>query len=367
MNCYLNENDELFLLDNNFNGQKINIQETKEIDNYIIKETSIYKELSIRNYIDKNIQNKLIIKTAFKYSLLILAGYFDGSLYLIKTPNKGSKKDETQKIEEKPYNINEENIIKLFDKSLITSLEIDKDDKYLIYGTLQGSIAIYSLNYNLYKDNKTFIKFHKIFKSHNNSSISSISINTDLNLFADCAYDGYVNIYALCPHSNFSMINSIYIDTSIYNFTLDYIFLSAQPLACVVLYSNDKCQFKSFSINGRNLDSSETDTSLTSNKFNEYYLDNEESMISPVIFTDYMFNDYLIYIFKKNYVLIREFPSMRIIMALNPTRDNINEELSLLCTSNDNKYLYIMEQKNSKIYVVNQKGFIGNNKENKKV
>jgi hypothetical protein len=26
-----------------------------------------------------------------------------------------------------------------------------------------------------------------------------------------------------------------------------------------------------------------------------------------------------------------------------------------------------MEQKNSKIYVVNQKGFIGNNKENKKV
>ena len=367
MNCYLNESDELFLLDNNFSGQKINIQETKEIDNYIIKETSIYKELSVRNYIDKNIQNKLIIKTIFKYSFLILTGYFDGSLYLIKTPNKGSKKDEAQKIVEKPYNINEETVIKLFDKSLITSLEIDKDDKYLIYGTLQGSIVIYSLNYNLYKNNKTFIKFHKIFKSHNNSSISSISINTDLNLFADCAYDGYVNIYALCPHTNFSMINSIYIDTSIYNFTLDYIFLSAQPLACVVLYSNDKCQFKCFSINGRNLDSSETDTSLTSNKFNEYYLDNEESMISPVIFTDYMFNDYLIYIFKKNYVLIREFPSMRIIMALNPTRDNIKEELSLLCISNDNKYLYIMEQKNNKIYIVNQKTYFGNAKENKKI
>ena len=367
MNCYLNENDELFLLDNNFSGQKINIQETKEIENYIIKESIIYKELSIKNYTDKNIQNKLIIKTMFKHSFLIITGYFDGSLYLVKSPNKTSKKEESQKIEEKLYNINEESTIKSFDKSLITSLEIDKNEKYLIYGTLQGSIVIYSLNYTLYKENKNFIKFNKIFKSHNNSSISSISINTDLNLFADCAYDGYVNIFALSPHSNFSMINSIYIDTSIYDFTLDYIFLSAQPLACAVLYSNDKCQFKCFSINGRNLNSSETDTLLTSNKFNEYFLDNDESMSSPVIFTDYMFNDYLIYIFKKNYVLIREFPSMRIVMALNPTRDNNNEELSMICVSNDNKYLYIMEQKNNKIYVVNQKAFIGNNKDNKKI
>ena len=366
MNCYLNENDELFILDNNFSGQKINIQETKEIENYIIKETTIYKELSIKDYINKNIQNKLIVKTIFKNSFLIITGFFDGSLYLIKPPNKISKKEESQKTEEKPYNINEENIIKLFDKSLITTLEIDKEEKYLIYGTLQGSIIIYSLNYNLYKENKNFIKFHKIFKSHNNFAISSISINTDLNLFADCAYDGYINIYTLSPYTNFSMINSIYIDTSIYNFTLDYVFLSAQPLASIVLYSNDKCQFKSFNINGTNLNSSETDTLLTSNKFNEYYLDNEESMSSPFIFTDFMFNEYLIYIFKKNYVLIREFPSMRIVMALNPTRDNINEELSMLCISNDNKYLYIMEKKNNKIYIVNQKGFLGN-KENKKI
>ena len=34
---------------------------------------------------------------------------------------------------------------------------------------------------------------------------------------------------------------------------LDYVFLSAQPLASIVLYSNDKCQFKCFSINGNEL------------------------------------------------------------------------------------------------------------------
>ena len=367
INCYFNENDELFILDNTFSGQKINILETKELDNYIIKETIAYKELALKEFVTKNIQNKLIIKSIFKNSFFIITGYFDGSLYLIKLPNKISKKEEIQKNEEKPYIINEENIIKKFDKSLITALEIDKEEKYLIYGTAHGSIIIYSLNYNLYKENKNFIKFQKIFKSHNNHSISSISINNDLNLFADCSYDGYANIYSLSSYCDFEMINSIYIDTSIYNFTLDYVFLSAQPLASIVLYSNDKCQFKCFSINGSNLHSAETDTLLTSNKFNEYYLDNDESMSSPIIFTDYKFNDYLIYIFKKNYVLIREFPSMRIVLALNPTRDNFNEELSMLSLSNDNKYLYIMEQKNSKIYVVNQKGFIGNNKENKKV
>ena len=151
----------------------------------------------------------------------------------------------------------------------------------------------------MYKENKKFIEFKKIFKSHNNYPIHSISINNDLNLFADCAYDGYVNIYKLSSYSNYDIVNSIYIDTSIYNYTLDHVFLSAQPLACVVLYSNDKCQFKCFSINGKSLHSTENDTLLTSNKFNEYYLDNEESMSSPIIFNDYKFNDYLI-----NFVLM---------------------------------------------------------------
>ena len=368
MNCYSNTNDELMIIDNNFNGQKINIQESKESDkNYLIKENISYKEFFTKNIINKNILNKLIIKSIFKNTFFFLTGYFDGSLYLIKNQNKTSKKEESLKIEDKLYNkINEENIIKIFDKSLITSLEIDKEEKYLIYGTFNGSIVIYSLNYNLYKENKSFIELKKFFKSHNNYPISSISINNDLNLFADCAYDGYVNIYTLSSYSNYRIINSLYIDTSIYNFTLDYIFLSAQPLASVVLYSNMKCQFKCFSINGTNLHSGETDTLSTSNNFNEYNFDSDESMISPIIFTDHMFNDYLIYIFKKNYVFIRQFPLMKIVMVLNPTKNNHNEELSMLCISDDHRYLYIMEEKNNKIYIVNQKVFMANKKETKK-
>ena len=362
INCYKNNEDDLFVLGNDFSGQKINIQESKESKetdkNFIMKEVINYKEFPIKNIINKNIQNKLIIKSIYKNEIFIISGFFDGSLLLYKLPNKISKKEENLKFEEKPYHIIEENIIKVFDKSLITSLEIDKDENHLIYGTLNGSIVIYTLNYNLYKENKKFIEFKKIFKSHNNYPIHSISINNDLNLFADCAYDGYVNIYKLSSYSNYEIVNSIYIDTSTYNYTLDYVFLSAQPLACIVLYSNDKCQFKCFSINGSSLHSTENDTLLTSNKFNEYYLDNEESMSSPIIFNDYKFNDYLIYIFRKNYVLVREFPSMKLVMALNPTRENRNEELTMLSLSTEQKNLFILEKNNNKIYIVNQKGFL---------
>jgi hypothetical protein len=369
INCYSNINDELMILDNNYNFQKIYMQEIKdkELDkSYNIKEI---KEYSIKNKNltnDNNIiLNKLLIKSLFQNTFLVIAGYFDGSLQLIQYQSK-SKKDENTKKES--YNIiNEETTIKKFDKSLITALEVDKDEKYLIYGTLNGSIIIYALNYNLYKENKNFMEFQKIFKSHNNYPISYISINNDLHLFADCAYDGYVNIYALSSYSNYQIINSIYIDTSLYNYTLDYVFLSAQPLASVVIYSNKKYQFKCYSINGSDLKSGETDTYITSSKFNEYYLDNDEGMSSPLVLTDYLFNDYLIYIFRKKYVLIREFPSMKMIMGLNPTRENNNEELSMLTISNDNKYLYILEQNNNKIYIVNKSSLMpNNNKESKK-
>ena len=69
-------------------------------------------------------------------------------------------------------------------------------------------------------------------------------------------------------------------------------------------------------------------------------------------------NDYLIYIFRKNYVLVREFPSMKLVMALNPTRENRNEELTMISLSSEQKNLFILEQNNNKIYIVNQKGFL---------
>ena len=60
---YLEENDEFFILDNTFIGQKISIQESKESDKiYYVKENILYKEFPIKDIINKNIQNKLLIK-----------------------------------------------------------------------------------------------------------------------------------------------------------------------------------------------------------------------------------------------------------------------------------------------------------------
>jgi WD40 repeat protein len=356
---YLDENDEFFILDNSFIGQKIDIQESKESDKiFYVKENTLYKEFPIKDNINKNIQNKLIIKSIFKNKYFILAGYFDGSLYVIKTPNKLSKKEEAQKADN-PYYYNNEKIIKKFDKSVITSLEVDKREKYLIYGTMNGSIVIYYLNYNSFKENKSFIEFKKIFKSHNGYPISSISINSDLNIFADCSIDGYVNVYNLSSYYNFKKINSIYINQP---FVPNFVFISAQPLPSIALYSNELCQFKCFSLNGNELNTKENDTKIMSNKFNEYYVENEQNMISPIIFTDSLFNDYLIYIFKKKYVLIREFPSMKIKIPFNPTMDSHNQELCSLSISDDKKYLYVLEQKSNKIYMINQKFFNNNSK-----
>ena len=52
---------------------------------------------------------------------------------------------------------------------------------------------------------------------------------------------------------------------------------------------------------------------------------------------------------------------MKIKIPFNPTQDNHNEELCSLCISDDKKYLYVLEQKSNKIYMINQK-FFNNNK-----
>ena len=84
-----------------------------------------------------------------------------------------------------------------------------------------------------------------MFKSHNNASISSISINSDLGIFADCSIDGYINVYTLSPFNDFRIIRSIYISQP---FIPNFVFLSAQPLPSIAVYSNDLCKFKCFSI-----------------------------------------------------------------------------------------------------------------------
>ena len=216
----------------------------------------------------------------------------------------------------------------------------------MICGNEVGSLIIYSLNYSLFIENKKYIELLKIIKSHTNK-INSISINNNLFFFFFFSYDGYINIYT-CP--KFSLVNSLYInDSKIKKNEIDYVFLSSQPLAVIVLYSNKKCLFKVYSINGKYLDYEENDLALL--KEIDMLSYNDNNMIDPIIFTDYKFNDYLAYIFKNNFVIIRKFPEMKIHLKINCLQKN--HYLSKLTISHDLKYLYAYEENDNNIYIVN--------------
>ena len=53
---------------------------------------------------------------------------------------------------------------------------------------------------------------------------------------------------------------------------------------------------------------------------------------------------------------------MKIKTPFDPTKENPNEELCELCISEDKKYLYVLEKKNNKIYMINQKIYNNNSK-----
>ena len=277
-----------------------------------------------------------------------------------------SKKEEKEKKDNENFN---NLIIKSFDKSLITSLDIDKEENYIIYGTEKGSLVIHSIDHSSFKEGKKFINLIKFFPSHTGFSINYININSDLNLFIDCAYDGYAHIYAL-PECN--LIRSIYINSKISTnfFSLDFVFLSAQPLASIILYSNRTYNFKCFSLNGNEL---KKNNSYDRDLIKEETIDEDNfddiGMSSPIIFTDSQFNDYLAYILNKKYILIKKFPNMENIVMINPSP--VKEELlTNIAISYDLKYLYIYEQINNKIYIIHRHNKIiphinKGNKENK--
>ena len=352
---YLSTNDsspeELIIIDKIFMEYKLMVQGNKENNSFIFKDNVTTKDLTIQKIIEKNIEYKLIVRQIFKGKLYLMTGLFDGKLYIIKNINKTLMKKN-----EKEYYIINNKINQQFDKSAITCLEIDKNEKYIIYGTQKGSLVIYSLSYFHFKEGNNFIQIIKLFSSHPGYSINSLCINSDLHLFADCAHDGYAHIYSL---PKCKLIHSIYIDS----FSLDYVFLSAQPLAAIVLYSNKTYNFKCFSINGYELIqyNRNDDLDLIKKKTNIEIEIKEDGMISPKIITDSQFNDYLLYLFNKQFVLINKFPSMDNIVLISPFSSINEEQLSLVTISNDLRYIYIYEENNSKIYMLHHQNSQNNN------
>ena len=332
--------DEIYIIDKKFTEEKLQILEYKEANSYSTKEISSNREFPFTTIIKQNIEYKLIIKQIFHHEIFVITGLFDGKLHLFKNTNKIEKN-----IDEYEYEYERE-IMEKFDRSLITALAIDKDEKYIVYGTQKGSIVVYLLNYFRYKDgdNKNFLNLYKFFQSHPGYAIKYISLNSELNLFADCAYDGFVNIYSF---PKCVLFRSIYVESNLTNryFNLDYVFLSSQPLPTIALYSNEANDFKIFSLNGKEMECQ------NNQDYRKSEIDNASGMSSPIIFTDSQFNDYLLFILNNKYAFITKFPTMQVTAYICPKTNN-DIYLTNVCISNDKKSIYIFDENNNMIYIV---------------
>ena len=346
INFYIknSSSENIYILDKSFIERNLIIQENKDIKSYSIKENSIKKELPFSKNIQRNIEFKLIVKQIFQNELFIITGLFDGDIHVYLNTNI-LEFERVECVVDKSY--------KTFDNSAITALIIDKNEQFLICGTQKGSLIIYKLNENSYREiKKDFMNLFKYFPSHPGYAINYISFNSNLSLMADCAYDGYVNIYSL---PKISLVRSIYIDPNTENgfYNLDYVFLSAQPLGVVVVYSNEVGNFKIFGLNGKEIKSPGKGEKLdfVSNENGEN--NKLTGMISPLIFTDYQFNDYLIYILHNKYIFIHKFPDMQMIGYIICYIKNVH--ITHLCFSSNLKYIYAYDEINNSIYVVKQK------------
>ena len=230
---------------------------------------------------------------------------------------------------------------------------MSQDEKYIIYGNNNGTLIILEFIYynNTFQFSDNYeIKLLKVISSHSGYSIKSISINIDLNIFADCSEDNFIHMYTL---PKCEKINSIYNNNSL--FYIDHILLSAQPLPSVILYCNKEANFKVYNINGHDLNVEQNDKNLIKDNDKNF---GGENMISPIIFTNWQFSDYLIYIFRYKFILLRKTPLMDVVFKISFGE---NEIISMINLSLMKDCIYAVDNNNKKIHVI-QCDKINNNK-----
>ena len=203
------------------------------------------------------------------------------------------------------------------DNNPITAIEVDKDEEYLICGNSIGNIYVYNISGNecvLEKEISTFM-----------GAITSINLNSELNLWASCSTNGYVNIYTM---PTCKLVRSIKLPD---NTQPNVIYLSSCPLPCLVVIC--KMEMFVYTINGKL-----HFTQKTSN-----------AIVSPIIMRDLHFMEYLAYLMDDT-VYIRSFPSMVLEGTI-----QVSPNVAFLCVSEDMLVLYGISQDGNEIQVILEK------------
>ena len=199
---------------------------------------------------------------------------------------------------------------------------MNKDENLLIIANNIGIIYVYDV-----KDKK-FILQKKI--QYHNQYISYLFISDELNAFASCSKDNYVNIYTL---PSCSLIHSLKIEEP------ELVFLSGRPLPIIIIYSKKLKKLLTYGVNG-------------------HFIGNMNIENKPqysFIYTSKGFRDYLIYSIR-GMIIIRSLPYLEINKSI-----NLNGEKNLPINNlylkyqnnlNESERLYVLDQSKQILYII---------------
>ena len=317
--CRNPKNLKIFTNKNSFYNIKISNHDNKPIFeekniNYYQNNSSKFSPSFCMS--EKNIP--FIIYNNEKY--IIKGGFWDCHLEI------NSLSDNEKKEKEKEEQISTTVFVPLY--GAVVTMKMTSDEKLLFCGTNLGNIIIFKVK-------GPNLKIKKILYSHSDT-ITSISINETLNMFASSSKDGFINIYIL---PSYKMIRSILLSKKS-DYTLDFdsiektkkgefiyaneIFISSTPLPCYTIYISENNLFKTYSINGDFIYEEKEDETTGNIK-------------SPIVFQNLNFADYLIYGTEDGFVKIRSFPEMKLINSIKPFE---GQEIITLELSPDKRFCY---------------------------
>ena len=240
-----------------------------------------------------------------KGRFLLEGGYLDGLMMLSDFDSNST---------EKYYNPN--------DNSPVTSIVMNKDENLAIIANNIGIIYIYEV-----KDKKW--EFKKKIQYHS-KNINYLFISDELNAFASCGEDNYVNIYSL---PSCTLLHSIEVEEP------ELVFLSGRPLPIFIVYSKKLKKLLIYGVNGHFIQSIE--------------IQNKPQY--PFIYTSLHFRDYLIYS-NKGQIIIRSLPYLEIFKTINLNGNNNlpinNLYLQFYQNQNETEKLYVLDQSIQTLYII---------------
>ena len=175
-----------------------------------------------------------------KGNYIALGGFWNGHILINKLEDSVNKKEKSQK------NIN---IISTGVINPITHMKIDLSETFVICANKIGTIYIFIIN----KLNKGEWILHKTLHD-NQKEITSIDLNENLNIFATCDKEGFINLYTLptCKLFNSYRLNANIFNnsnTTNNNLYADNVIIFHSPLPSLIFYIKSRKSLCVFSIN----------------------------------------------------------------------------------------------------------------------